>query len=177
MREERWYACYTRARAEKRVNDLLIERGIEAFLPLVPRVSQWKDRRKTVEWPLFPSYVFGRFDLSDVHIVLATPGVVCLVKAGGRPVPIDEAELENVRRFVEVLRSGEVDQQPEPCSFLTAGEWVEVAEGPWAGLKGVVVDSRGRKRVRIGLHAIGQGMEVHIETRILRTIPDPRQTQ
>jgi transcription antitermination factor NusG len=170
----RWYACYTRARHEKRVAGMLQERGVETFLPLVSRISQWKDRRKAVDWPLFPSYVFGRFDLRDSHVVLGTPGVVSLVKADGRPLPIDEAELDNVRLFVAVLRRGEVEAEPQPCPFFSRGEWVEVAEGPWAGLRGVVVESRGRRRVLIGLHAIGQGMEVHIDTRVLRTIPAPR---
>jgi transcription antitermination factor NusG len=169
----KWYACYTRARAEKRVARLLDERGVETYLPLISRISQWKDRQKAVDWPLFPSYVFGRFDLSDAHVVLGTPGVASLVKAAGRPVPIDEAELENVRRFVDVLRSGEVAEEPQPCSWFMDGEWVEVVEGPWLGLRGKVVMSRGRRRVLVGLHAIGQGMEVHIDTRVLRAIPGP----
>jgi transcription antitermination factor NusG len=172
----KWYACFTRARAEKRVAELLSERGVETFLPLVSRMSQWKDRRKAVDWPMFPSYVFGRFDLRDAHIVLATPGVVALVKAAGRPIPIDEAELENVRRFVAVLRSGALEVQPKPAPYFTEGEWVEVVDGPLAGLRGVVVESRGRRRILIGLHAIGQGMDVHIDPRVLRSIPDPRES-
>src|SRR5687767_7395244 len=83
--EPRWYACYTRARHEKRVEDLLRKRGFESFLPVLDRVSQWKDRKKLIAWPLFPSYVFGKFTLSDVHTVLVTPGVSTIVKANGIP--------------------------------------------------------------------------------------------
>lgn len=170
----RWYACYTRARAEKRVADLLGDRGLEAFLPLVPRLSQWKDRRTVVEWPMFPSYVFGRFDLRYAHDVLAIPGVTALVRAADRPLAIPEAEIENVRRFVELLRGGNCAEAvaPKPRLF-ERGEWVEVAEGPWQGLRGVVVEGRNRGRVLVGLMAIGQGMEIQIDTRVLRTIPDP----
>jgi transcription antitermination factor NusG len=167
--DPRWYACYTRARHEKRVERMLQERAVETFLPLVPRESQWKDRRKTVDWPLFPGYVFGRFDVQESYRILSVPGVVHLVKADGRPVPIDEAELDNVRLFARALRSG-ADVEAEPCTYFAEGEWVEVTDGPFAGVRGVVSERRGRRRVVIGLHAIGQGMELQIETRYLRAL-------
>ena len=168
--EPRWYACYTKARHEKRVDALLRERGIETFLPLVPRVSQWKDRKKMVDWPLFPSYVFGRFALTDTHRVLSVPGVATLVKANGRPVWIVESELENVRLFARALATGDVE--PEPRPFFAEGEWVEVMDGPFKGVRGVVEQQRGRRRVLIGLKAIGQGLEIDIDTSALRPLSE-----
>jgi transcription antitermination factor NusG len=169
--EARWYACYTRARHEKQVDRLLQERGFETFLPLVPRQSQWKDRRKVIEWPLFPSYVFGRFSLTDMHRVLSTPGVATLVKANGKPVPIAEAELENVRRFTRALREGDVELERRP--YFAEGEWVEVMDGPFQGVRGVVVEQRNRRRVLIGLQAIGQGLEFDIAASALKPVPAP----
>jgi transcription termination/antitermination protein NusG len=165
----RWYACYTRSRAEKQVERLMAERGFEVFLPLVSRVSQWKDRRKRVEFPMFPSYVFGRFSLRDVHRVLSVPGVVSLVKQDGRPSPIADADLENVRRFARALRTGDVAVEARP--YLEQGVWVEVSEGPLKGVRGVVVERRGRRRVLIGLKAIGQGMEFDVDVQVLRALP------
>jgi transcription antitermination factor NusG len=69
-----WYACYTRARHEKRVDEQLAERGLETYLPLLARERQWSDRRKVVEFPLFPGYVFCRFTLDELHEVLTVPG-------------------------------------------------------------------------------------------------------
>ena len=166
--ERHWYACYTRARHEKQVDRLLVERGIETFLPLIPRVSQWKDRRKTVEWPLFPSYVFGRFGLAETERVLATPGMVGLVNTNGRPARIDDEELDNVRRLARVLAGGDVEVERRP--YLAEGDVVEVTEGPFQGIRGVVVEHRGRRRVRIGLKAIGQALEINIDTRTLRPV-------
>jgi transcription antitermination factor NusG len=166
--EARWYACYTRARHEKQVSRLLQERGFETFLPLVPRVSQWKDRKKVVEWPLFPSYVFGRFGTADMQRVLATPGVAGLVKTNGRPARIHEDELDNVRRFAHALAGGDVEVEPRP--FVAEGEWVEVMDGPFQGIRGVVVQRRNRRRVLIGLKAIGQALEIDIDTRVLRPV-------
>jgi transcription antitermination factor NusG len=164
----RWYACYTRARHEKQVDRLLKEREIETFLPLVPRVSQWKDRKKVVEWPLFPSYVFGRFGAVDAARVLSTPGVAALVRTNGRPTPIDEEELENVRLLVRALSTGAGAIERRP--FLEAGQEVEVMDGPFRGLRGTVVEQRNRRRVLIGIRAIEQGLEVDIDMSTLRPV-------
>ena len=170
-REARWYACYTKARHEKRVDTQLQERGIETFLPLVTRVRQWKDRRKEVEFPLFPSYVFGRFALTESHRVLSVPGVSTLVKSDGRPMWIEEAELENVRLFARALTVGKVE--PEVRPFFAVGEWVEVMDGPFAGVRGVVEQQRGQRRLLIGLKAIGQGLEVDVTKCALRSLDVP----
>lgn len=169
--EPRWYACYTRARHEKLVDRLLGERGFETFLPLMPRVSEWKDRKKVVEWPLFPSYVFGRFSQADMTRVLSTPGVAALVRSNGRPAPIADDELRNVRRLVQVLSTGA--GEPEHRPYIAEGEWVEVTGGPFQGLRGVVVQQRNRRRVLIGIKAIGQGLEVDIDTKALRPVAGP----
>jgi transcription antitermination factor NusG len=144
---------------------MLEERGIESFLPLVLRERRWSDRRTQVEFPLFPSYVFARFELSESGEVLRIPGVAGLVSSQGRPAPIDDAELDNVREFAARLRGGGVTA--EPCPYFAAGSEVEVIAGPLTGLRGRVTGHRGRARVIIGLAAIGQGMAVEIDSRHL----------
>lgn len=169
--ERRWYACYTRARHEKQVERVLRERGIESFLPLVPRVQQWKDRKKRVEFPLFPSYVFGRFTLKDLHAVLTTPGVSTVVRINGYPTPIPDVELENIRRFADAIADTGVEA--EAAAYVKEGDWVRVTDGPFRGVEGLVVERRGRRRVLVGLHAIGQGLEVDIDGRLLKAIAAP----
>ena len=169
--EPRWYACYTRARSEKQVARLLTERQIESFLPVVPRTRQWKDRRKLVDFPLFPSYVFGRFTLRDVHAVLTTPGVSTIVRANGYPTPIPDEEIESVRRVVEhISATGAI---PEPRPFLAVGQRVRVTAGPGEGVEGFVIELRGRKRVLVGIAAIGQGLEINIDVRLLQPVGKP----
>jgi transcription antitermination factor NusG len=169
--EARWYACYTRARAEKQVSTLLERRGIESYLPLVPLARKWKDRTKTVPWPLFPSYVFGRFTLRDVHTVLTTPGISTIVRTNGLPTPIPDDEFENVRAFA--IAAAEAKVKPELRPLVREGEWVRVQEGPFRGVEGVVIERRGRKRVLVGIRAVGHGLEVDIDTRLLRVVPTP----
>ncbi len=170
-REPRWYACYTRARHEKQVESLLAQKGLESYLPTVPRLRQWKDRKKVVAWPLFPSYVFARFTLRHVHDVLVVPGVSTIVRADGRPTPIPDEELANVRRFVNVV--AETGVVPDVRPLIQEGDWVRVVDGPFVGVEGRVVERRGRRRVLVGLGAIGQGIEVDIATQLLKVIARP----
>lgn len=168
--EPRWYACYTRARHEKKVDRVLRDRGLESYLPTMPRERQWKDRRKIVEWPIFPSYVFARFTLQDVHRVLTTPGVATIVRHGEHPTPIPQAELENVRRFVEALTESGTEADVRP--MVEEGQRVRVVEGPFEGVEGIVLERRTRWRVLVGLESIGQGLEVDLDGRVLELRAD-----
>ena len=170
--ELRWYACYTRARHEKKVERVLRERGLESYLPTAPRERRWKDRTKLVDWPLFPSYVFARFTLADVHSVLTTPGVATIVRHGNHPTPIPEYELQNVRRFVRAL--AESGEDVVVRSLPREGQRVRVIDGPFEGVEGVVLEERGRRRVLVGLQAIGQGLEVDLDGRVLEVLADRR---
>ncbi len=166
-----WFALYTRARHEKRVNERLRDLDVDAFLPLVPRLRQWHDRRKLVEFPLFPGYVFVRTSRVDMPAILGTPGVATVVSFNGRPVSIPEEEMSNVRRFAEVLaRSG--GQWPEPSPLIETGGRVLVKGGPFQGVEGVVLEDRGGNRalVQVGLEAIGQGIKLEVEAAYLRPI-------
>ncbi len=166
----RWFACRTRPRAEKRVEHLLAERGIEVYLPRIARERQWADRRRVVQFPLFPDYVFGRFATEQIHRVLTTPGVAMVVYHSGRPAPIRDAEIENLRllaRGLDALR-----QEPVPHPFRER-DWVRVTDGPFLGLKGVVTQFRGRRHVVAGVRTLGQGIVLFIESGLLESItPD-----
>jgi transcription antitermination factor NusG len=169
--EPQWYACYTRARHEKRVETGLRQRGFGSYLPTYQRFRQWKDRRKVISWPLFPGYIFSLFSVRDASRVLSIPGVVTIVRMNGRPAPVAAEEIENVRRFADAL--GEAGLEPEMTRFVAVGQWVRVREGPFAGVKGIVVERRNRRRVLVGVEAIGQGLEFDIEARVLEPIAGP----
>ena len=165
-----WYACHTRARAEKQVARQLSVRGLENYLPLLAQRRQWKDRRKVVSLPLFPGYVFGRFSLQETHTVLSIPGVSTIVSNNGRLSPIAEAELCNVRRLSAVLSSTGLEAERHPL-VIEAGQPVRVADGPFQGVEGWVIESRGQQRLLVGLRAIGQGLEIDIARRHLEPLP------
>ncbi len=169
--EPHWYACYTRSRHEKRVDSILAQRGIEAFLPLIPRERQWHDRKKVVLWPLFPSYVFARCEREGLSGVLSTPGVAEIVRFNGTPARIADTEIANIRRFANRIRDTGLEPQLTP--MVGAGQRVRVVSGPLAGVEGRVLECRGRGRALIvGLEAIRQGLKLEVDTRLLRIIED-----
>ena len=167
-RSRRWYACYTRARHEKTVDRQLRGRGIETYLPLLERERRWKDRTKRVAFPLFPSYVFARFTLRDIHEILRTPGVSTIVRVAGHPAPIPDQELANVRLFVDALQT--TGSEPDFGPYVEEGKRVRVVAGPLRGVEGIVVERRGRHRVLVGVSAIRQGLEVDVAVETLEPV-------
>src|SRR5260370_3992395 len=94
-----WYAVYTCANHERRVAEQLRERCIEHFLPLCECERRWKDRRVTLQTPLFPGYIFVRVTLYDRLRVLQTPGIVHLVSFGGHPAPLPPEEIQAIQNY------------------------------------------------------------------------------
>lgn len=163
----RWYACYTMARREKKVHARFGERGLESFLPIVPRTSQWHDRRKRIEWPLLPGYVFARFRLPELYHVLGTPGVSSVVRMNGLPAPISDEEIRNIARFATALAESKIE--PRQVRFRE-GQRVRIVSGPFEGIEGIVLELRGRRRVLVGLRTIGLGFEVDVSDQALRPL-------
>ncbi len=152
-----WYALYTRSRHEKHVRGQCERRDIESFLPLYETVHRWKDRRVTVQLPLFPGYVFIRIPLGKRLQVLQIPGAVCLVGFDGRPAPLNEEDVERLRRGISSGVSA------KPHSYLPAGKKVRVKSGPMAGLQGIVVRHKNRLRLVVSLELIHCAAAVEIE--------------
>ena len=152
-----WYALRTRSRHEKRVWAQIDRQGIEVFLPLIDRRSQWKDRTVQVQFPLFPGYCFAHFAWQDRVRVLSAPGVVGVLGVGGHGVPIAEAEIEGVRRLVTSTLP------VDPYPFLEPGMPVEVRRGPLQGLRGFLIRKAPRARLVITVSLIRQGASVEID--------------
>jgi transcription antitermination factor NusG len=153
----RWYAVYTSANHEKRIAAQLSERSVDQFLPTYTSVRKWKDRRVTLDLPLFPGYIFVRLALRDRLRVLQVPGVAKLVGFGGIPAALPDADIEG-------LRSGLVSGiHAEPHPFLTAGRKVRVRHGPMTGLQGILVRRKSRTRLVISLELIQRAMAIEID--------------
>ena len=88
-----WYAIWTRSRHENVVREQLERKGYEAFLPTITKWSRWKDRKKKIDWPLFPGYCFARFDSKERLPILSCTGVVNIVSFDGEIAPIVAQQL------------------------------------------------------------------------------------
>ena len=102
---KKWYALYTRPRWEKKVNHLLTEKGVETYCPLNKVRRKWSDRMKTVEEPLFKSYVFVRIADEEQSKVRMTHGVMNFVYWQGRPAVVKDKEIEIIRKFLNEYES------------------------------------------------------------------------
>ena len=164
----RWYACRTRARAEKQVARLLSGSGTECYLPLIEQERQWADRKKRVAFPLFPGYAFARFVLSGLHEILRTPGVVTVIRTDGHPAPIRKEELDSVRVLEAAAK--ETGVVPSPVQFFQPGDEIIVVSGPFEGMIGVLLDQRSTGRVAVRLGAIQQAMAIQLNPEVLRPL-------
>jgi transcription antitermination factor NusG len=164
-REDRWYACRTRARAEKKVDRLLTSAGVVSYVPLIERSMQWSDRSKRVAFPLFPGYVFARFALSAISEIVRTPNLIEVVRVGGAPSPVREAEIECVRALVEGAQR--IGDDPEIHEYLTRGQEVRVVRGPFEGLSGILTEVRGKTRIVVRLEAIRQAVSVEMDSQFV----------
>jgi transcriptional antiterminator NusG len=153
-----WFAIWTRSRHEQVVRDQLVRKSIDAFLPTMPRWSRWKDRKKKIDWPLFPGYCFARFDLDDVLPVLKCVGVVNIVSFDGKPAAIPESELDSIR----VLVGSEL--QYDPCPMIHEGMMVEVTHGALRGVIGRLMRKDAVKaRLVLSVNLIGQAVSVEVD--------------
>ena len=160
--EPRWFAIWTRSRHERLVHDQLSERQIAAFLPSVTRWSHWKDRRKKIEWPLFPGYCFARFEGGERLPILKCSGVVSIVSFYGEIAQIPEQEIESIRRLVQS------DLQFDPCPLIREGMMVEVTHGPLKGVVGRLVRKGAHARLVLSVNLIGQAVSVEVDAADVR---------
>jgi transcription antitermination factor NusG len=159
-----WYVTYTSPRHEKHVARQLEERGISSFLPLYKSTRRWKDRKKELELPLFPSYVFAQIQLERRVDLLRIPGVVSLVSFQGRPVPASLAEIETLQRGM----GGSSVLRPHP--YLKVGRKVRVQHGPMTGLEGIFVRWKDRVRIVVSITLIQRSVAVEVDEADVETI-------
>ena len=159
-----WYAIYTRPRHEKTVFDKLVEKEFESYLPLVKRVSMWKDRKKKIEEPLFKSYLFVNFEYKYRFDVLETNGVVKIVNFNGKPAVVPAWQIESLRKMIEAPETLQLE------TYMRPGELVEVTAGPMRGMKGTVVRLKGHNRLVLTIDGIMQSVSVEVSEGDLKKV-------
>jgi transcription antitermination factor NusG len=159
-----WYALYTKPRHEKKVNQLLLEKNQEVYLPVIARISQWKDRKKKVDEPLFKSYIFSNFKYKYRFDVLQTDGVVKIVNFHGEPAVVPDWQIESLKKMLEFPQTLRLE------NFIRTGELAEVIAGPLAGMKGTVLRRKGTSRLVLTIDGIMQSVSVEIDEGCLRKV-------
>jgi transcription antitermination factor NusG len=159
-----WYAVYTKPRWEKKVSQLIEKKGLEVYCPLTKVRRKWSDRYKTVEEPLFKSYVFVRIAAADKTRIRLTDGVVNFVYWLGKPAEIKPAEIELIKRFLKEFR--EVEARP---LSLVPGDRVRIKAGVMIDLEGLVVKVL-NQRAYVQLESLGYELTAQFEKRNLEPV-------
>ena len=153
----KWLAIYSRPRWEKKVNQLLQEKGLESYCPLNKVRRKWSDRMKTVEEPLFKSYVFVKVSEENRTEVRMTPGVINFVYWDGKPALIKEKEINAIKQFLNEYENVEV----EPLN-LELNQRVKITTGPLMDQEGAIIGIN-RRTVKIVIDSLGYQLVAHID--------------
>jgi transcription elongation factor/antiterminator RfaH len=152
-----WYVLQCWARKESTIATQLESQGFQCFLPKYKVIRDWSDRKKEVERPLFPGYVFCRFEYSQRRPAIVTPGVLQVVGYGRTPAPVEDREIEAIQLAV----ASEVRRQPWP--YLEVGERVRIHTGKLAGLEGILVNFKGNHRVVLSVSLLQRSVALEVD--------------
>jgi transcription antitermination factor NusG len=154
-----WYAVQTRSRHEKQVVRQLEGQGIETFLPVSRQLREWSDRKKMVEFPLFPGYAFVRmiYRPEDRLRVLQTEGVVSFVGTGGQGTAIPDKQIEDI----QMLLASKVPFESHP--FLKAGQRVRIRSGSLNGTEGILVGQDADRALVVSVELIQRSVSIRLQ--------------
>jgi transcription antitermination factor NusG len=161
----KWYAIYTKPRWEKKVAGLLQKNGIESYCPLNKVRRRWSDRMKTIEEPLFKSYVFVRVDDSTRTAVRMTDGVINFVYWNGKPALIKDREISTIKRFLDEHENVMLQKKD-----VGINERVKVIAGPMMEAEGKVLEVK-NKTVKVAIDSLGYVLVATIDKTKLVSAP------
>jgi transcription antitermination factor NusG len=156
---------FVRANQEKKTAQRLASHEVEYFLPSYRSVRQWKDRRVTLEMPLFPGYIFVHLPLLERNRVLTLPNVVGLV-GGKSPSVVSGEEIDYIRKGVDFGNAA-------PHCTLAVGQKVMIVNGVLRGMRGTLARSQNNTRVVISVESIGRSFAVDVDISCLKPIESP----
>ena len=154
---KKWLAVYTRPRGEKKVNQLLAEKGIESYCPLNKIRRKWSDRYKIIEEPLFKSYVFVKVSEDERKDVRLTNGAINFVYWDGKPAVIKDREIAAIRRFLDEYEHVEARQVE-----VKVNQRVRITNGTLMDQQGTVLDVR-KKTVKVAIDSLGYILIAYID--------------
>jgi transcription antitermination factor NusG len=156
-----WFVLHVRANQEKKTALRLTNIDVEHFLPSYRSVRQWKDRRVTLEMPLFPGYVFVHFPFIDRLKVLTLPNVVDIVGSKSAPAIVSAEEIDSIKKGVAFGNA-------TPHSILIEGQRVLIASGVLRGMHGTLLRNQNNTRVVVAIDSIARSFAVDVDISCLK---------
>ena len=163
---ERWYALQLRTRWESSTATLLTGKGYQTFLPTYKTVKRVRGKSCEVNSPLFPGYVFCRFDAHRRLPVLLTPGVITVVGRGRIPIPVEDSEIEAIQKVVST------GLQTEPWPYLEVGQSVRIEDGALCGVQGILIGFKGARRIVVSVSLLRRSVALEIDRSVVCAIEE-----
>src|SRR5574344_430630 len=155
---KRWFALYVQPRKEKVVEQELLKRGYEIYLPIKQELRQWKDRKRIIEVPLIPSYVFMNIEEKEVWDIVRINGCVKFIWFNGKPCPIPDNQIDSIKLLLE--NKVEIKQTSiNPSS----GDLVRIIEGDFTGLVGVFLHKKENNNFAVRISSLGIDLTITID--------------
>src|SRR5215469_5655019 len=165
---DRWYALQLRTQWESSTATMLSNKGYETFLPTYKILKRARDRSFEASAPLFPGYLFCRFNVFDRLPVLITPGVITVVRSGRTPIPVENSELEAVQKMVST------GLRVEPCPYLEVGQLVRIEDGALRGIEGILTSFKGAQRIVVSISLLRRSVALEIDRSVVSPVQPKR---
>jgi transcriptional antiterminator RfaH len=149
-----WYLIYTKPRHEKKVHMRLIERSIESFLPTRKILRSWHDRKRYVDEPLFPSYIFIYLkDMQNYYEGIDAEGSLYYVRNGKKIAQVDDSVVNNIKLVSNQGKDIEVsDDRFQP------GRKLVISKGALTGLSCEVVQFNSHRKLLVRVDLLNRNL-------------------
>jgi len=151
---ESWFVFYTYPKAEKSISTQLANAGYETYLPLQEEVRQWHDRKKKLQIPIFPNYIFIKTEIVKIYEVLKFPRIVRCIKFNNKPSQVRDDEIALIKNIEHNCTNVIVSNK------LEKGERVTIQGGPLNGLQGIIEESRDIRHIIVNIDSISYSLRV-----------------
>ena len=144
-----WYVLYVKPKNEKKVAERLSSHQLDVYCPMIKEVKQWSDRKKTIEAPLFKSYVFVNITECERQKVFEVPGVVRYLFWLGKAAIVRDIEMETLKKWLS-------DDTVENYTLtkLESGDRVAIKRGALKDKQAEIIEI-GKTRVKLILEGMG----------------------
>ena len=164
-----WYVVCVKSYQEKKVFNRLVEKGIQAFLPLVKSYRIWSDRKKLIMKPLFPSYIMVNItSREDFHLAITTNGVFKFVQFEGKYAKVKEFEINRIKRFLNIEALTEVETTHR---MPRLGEEMQIEHGPLQGMKCIITRINNKNKIFASIKSLKCCLTAVIPVNYLKALP------
>jgi transcription antitermination factor NusG len=160
--QARMYAVHTKPRQEKALAERLDADGVSCYVPLTTRLRTWQHRRRVVQEPLFPGYIFAKCSVDDTYAIHSSGRAVQVIPA---PDPT-----RTIRELSQIDRALEGGATLDPYPYLQDGTRVVVARGPLRGIEGDVDFRSSPHRVVLKISTLGRAVALEIDSAALEPL-------